>query len=130
MNFYFNIYILNKNKFLKMANIKRFEEFNENTRNREVLGIDRMPSNVRSRQDQEFYDYYTRQKFTGKSKYELNREVWKLAQREDEIGTLAQFILQIERESIASDDSILGTLDDKRKTLEDLIEKVPMEGEG
>jgi len=130
MNFYFNIYILNKNKFLKMANIKRFEEFNENTRNREVLGIDRMPSNVRSRQDQEFYDYYTRQKFTGKSKYELNREVWKLAQREDEIGTLAQFILQIERESIASDDDIIGTLADKRKTLEDLIEKVPMEGEG
>jgi hypothetical protein len=113
-----------------MANIKRFEEFNENTRNREVLGIDRMPSNVRSRQDQEFYDYYTRQKFTGKSKYELNREVWKLAQREDEIGTLAQFILQIERESIASDDDIIGTLADKRKTLEDLIEKVPMEGEG
>jgi hypothetical protein len=113
-----------------MANIKRFEEFNENTRNREVLGIDRMPSNVRSRQDQEFYDYYTRQKFTGKSKYELNREVWKLAQREDEIGTLAQFMLQIERESIASDDDIIGTLADKRKSLEDLIEKVPMEGEG
>jgi hypothetical protein len=109
-----------------MANIKRFEEFNESSRNREILGIDRMPSNVRSRQDQEFYDYYTRQKFTGRSKYELNREVWKLAQREDEIGTLAQFMLQIERESIASDDEIIGTLDSKRKTIEDLIDKVPM----
>ena len=113
-----------------MTNIKKFEEFNENSRNRETLGIDRMPSHVRSRQDQEFYDYYTRQKFTGRSKYELNREVWKLAQREDEIGTLAQFMLQIERESIASDDEIIGTLDHKRKTIEDLIDRVPMEGEG
>jgi hypothetical protein len=109
-----------------MSNIERFEEFNENSRNREILGIDRMPSNVRSRQDQEFYDYYTRQKFTGKSKYELNREVWKLAQREDEIGTLAQFILQIERESISSDDDIMNKLIDKGRTIEDLIDKVPM----
>lgn len=113
-----------------MANIKKFEEFNENSKNREILGIDRMPSNIRSRQDQAFYDYYTRKKFTGRSKYELNREIWKLAQREDEIGTLAQFMLQIERESIASDDNIIGTLDDKRQTIEDLIDRVPMEGEG
>ncbi len=114
-----------------MGNIKKFKEFDLNeSRSRETLGIDRAPSHVRSRQDQEFYDYYTRQKFTGKSKYDLNREIWKLAQREDEIGTLAQFMLQIERESIASDDDIIGTLADKRKSLEDLIEKVPMEGEG
>lgn len=115
-----------------MASIKKFNEFNKvnESRNRETLGINRMPSHIRSRQDQEFYDYYTRKKFTGKSKYQLNSEVWKLAQREDEIGILAQFMLQIERESIASDDTIMGTLDTERQTIEDLIEKVPMEGEG
>jgi hypothetical protein len=116
-----------------MANIKRFDEFeiNENDgRNREMFGVGRLPSHIRSRQDQEFFDYYTRKKFTGKSKYQLNSEVWKLAQRQDEIGTLAQFCLQIERESIANDDNILDNLDDKRKAIDNIMDRVPMEGEG
>lgn len=78
----------------------------------EILGIDKMPSNILSRQNQSFYDYYTRQKFTGRSKYELNREVYKLAQRKDEIGILAQFCLQIERESIVGDEDILKNFKD------------------
>jgi hypothetical protein len=92
--------------------IKKFNEFEsvDERRNTELFGNKRMPSNILSRQDQDFYDYYTRQKFRGMSKYELNREVYKLAQRKDEIGILAQFMLQIERESIASDDDIISNI--------------------
>jgi hypothetical protein len=89
--------------------IKKFNELDEKV-NTELFGVKRMPSNRMSRQEQDFYDYYTRQKFRGMSKYELNREVFKLAQRQDEIGTLAQFMLQIERESIASDDDIINNI--------------------
>jgi hypothetical protein len=92
--------------------IKKFNEFEslDEKRSTELFGTGRMPSNIISRQEQDFYDYYTRQKFRGMSKYELNKEVYKLAQRQDEIGTLAQFCLQIERESIASDDDIISNL--------------------
>ena len=82
----------------------------------EILGIDKMPSNILSRQNQTFFDYYTRQKFTGKSKYDLNREVYKLAQRKDEIGTLAQFCLQIERESIVTDEDILKSVKNQKSS--------------
>lgn len=96
--------------------IKKFEDYSKsqeiNERGRtELFGIDRKPSNVISRQNQDFYDFYTRKKFRGLSKYELNSEVFKLAQRKDEIGILAQFCLQIERESIAADDYIVSILD-------------------
>lgn len=87
------------------------EEINERGRT-ELFGVDRKPSNVISRQNQDFYDFYTRRKFRGLSKYELNSEVFKLAQRKDEIGVLAQFCLQIERESIAADDYIVGIIDE------------------
>ena len=87
------------------------EEINERGRT-ELFGVDRKPSNVISRQNQDFYDFYTRRKFRGLSKYELNSEVFKLAQRKDEIGVLAQFCLQIERESIAADDYIVGVIDE------------------
>ena len=92
--------------------IKKFNDFEslDEKRSTELFGTKRMPSNIISRQEQDFYDYYTRQKFRGMSKYELNREVWKLAQREDEIGILAQFCLQIERESMASDDDIISNI--------------------
>ena len=103
--------------------IKKLNEFVVNERGRtELFGVDRKPSNVISRQDQDFYDYYTRGKFRGMSKYELNSEVFKLAQRKDDIGILAQFCLQIERESIAADDYIVKTLDDMSKQLDIEIE--------
>lgn len=103
--------------------IKLSEKLNER-RDIEILGVKRSPSNVSARQDQLFYDYYTRQKFRGSSKYELNKEVYKLAQRKDEIGILAQFCLQLERESIASDDDIVNNLDDiKRSSIDNDIER-------
>lgn len=97
--------------------IKKFEDYSKsqeiNERGRtELFGVDRKPSNVISRQNQDFYDFYTRRKFRGLSKYELNSEVFKIAQRKDEIGVLAQFCLQIERESIAADDYIVGVIDE------------------
>lgn len=100
--------------------IERFEEFgNLNEKKRaEIFGVDRRPSNKLSRQDQDFYDYYTRSKFKGMSKYELNSEVYKLAQRKDDIGVLAQFCLQIERESIASDENIVDITDRVLKSLD------------
>ncbi len=102
--------------------IKKFEEFNKKTEKTEkinkvsearteLFGVDRRPSLVISRQNQDFYDYYTRRKFRGKSKYDLNSDMFKLAQRKDELGTIAQFCLQIERESIAADDYIVKTID-------------------
>jgi hypothetical protein len=91
--------------------VKRFNEINENI-DADIFGIQRTPSFVGSRRNQTFKDYHTRQRFTGKSKYELSREVWRLAQREDEIGILAQYLLQLERESIESDDQIISNLSD------------------
>jgi hypothetical protein len=91
--------------------LKRFNEINENI-DADIFGIQRTPSFVGSRRNQTFKDYHTRQRFTGKSKYELSREVWRLAQREDEIGILAQYLLQLERESIESDDQIISNLSD------------------
>jgi hypothetical protein len=103
--------------------IKKLNDFSTNENRRtELFGVDRKPSNVLSRQDQDFYDYYTRGKFRGMSKYELNSEVFKLAQRKDDIGVLAQFCLQIERESIAADDYIVKTLDQMSKQLDVEIE--------
>jgi hypothetical protein len=103
--------------------IKKLNEFIVNERGRtELFGVDRKPSNIVSRQDQDFYDYYTRGKFRGMSKYELNSEVFKLAQRKDDIGVLAQFCLQIERESIAADDYIDKTLGEMSKQLDIEIE--------
>ena len=95
--------------------IKRFNEYNSVNEDRrtELFGNkDRMPSNVISRQNQDFYDYYTRNKIRGKSKYELNREVFKMANGNDELATLAQFLLQIERESIAADQFIASKIKD------------------
>lgn len=105
--------------------IKKLNEFSINEKGRtELFGTDRKPSNVISRQDQDFYDYYTRGKFRGMSKYELNSEIFKLAQRKDDIGTLAQFCLQIERESISADDYIVKTLNDMSNQLGVEIEEL------
>jgi hypothetical protein len=92
--------------------IKKFKEIQnlDESSNTEISGLKRLPSNIRSRQEQDFYNYYTKQKFRGLSKYELNKKVWEIAQRNDEIGILAQFCLQIERESIASDDDIINNI--------------------
>ena len=91
--------------------IKRFNEINENV-DTDIFGIQRTPSFVGSRRNQTFKDYHTKQRFTGKSKYELSREIWRLAQREDEVGILAQYLLQLERESIESDDQIISNISD------------------
>jgi hypothetical protein len=86
-------------------NLKKFEEFVPDTKSKEyeILGSQVRPSNIHSMRDQQFYDRYTRKKLFGKSKYELNSEVFNLASKTDDIGTLAQFTLQLERESIMSD---------------------------
>lgn len=86
-------------------NIKKFEEFVPSTGSREyeILGDKKKPSLIHSRRDQEFYDRYTRKKLFGKSKYELSTEVFEMASEKSNIGTLAQFALQLERESIMSD---------------------------
>jgi hypothetical protein len=84
-------------------NVKKFEEFVPSGREYEILGDKKKPSLIHSRRDQEFYDRYTRRKLFGKSKYELSTEVFKLASSEGDLGLLAQFALQLERESIMSD---------------------------
>ena len=89
------------------------KKINENSKRTELFGLDKKPSNIISRQEQDFYDYYTRGKFRGMSKYDLNSEVFKIAQGKDDIAILAQFCLQIERESISFDN-----------TLKDLIKKL------
>lgn len=95
--------------------IKRFDEMNENI-DPTILGITstsgrRVGTKNPNRRTQYFYDYYTGKKITGKSKYELSSKVFDLAQRDDEIGILAQFCLQIERDSITADYSITGQID-------------------
>lgn len=82
-----------------------------------IFGIDKLPSNIHSRMNQNFYDYHTRGRVTGKSKYELNRELFELAQKEGDIGIIAQFCLQITRESIVSDEKIQTQLDALEKAV-------------
>lgn len=100
--------------------IKRFNEIEDNNLNENIdpdlLGITtksgrRTGTRNPNRRRQYFYDYYTGKKISGKSKYELNSKVFDLAQRDDEIGILAQFCLQIERDSITTDYSITGQMD-------------------
>jgi hypothetical protein len=99
--------------------IKRFNEHSNSDdenkkvseeRNLGVFGIDKLPSNVHSRMTQNFFDYHTKGRVTGKSKYELNRDLFELAQKEGDIGIIAQFCLQITRESIMSDENIESKL--------------------
>lgn len=106
--------------------IKRFNEYSNSDnedkkvsedKNLGIFGVDKLPSNVHSRMTQNFFDYHTRGRVTGKSKYELNRELFELAQKEGDVGTLAQFCLQITRESIMSDENIEKRL----KAMEDMI---------
>lgn len=110
--------------------IKKFSEYGENSnlneKRTELFGVDRSPSNVISRQDQDFYDYYTRGKFRGLSKYELNSKIFELAQGDDDLAVLAQFCLQIERESIAADDYIVDKVEelaDKKNKNHEKIKK-------
>ena len=104
--------------------IKRFDEIdevNETFVDPDILGITttqgrRVGTRNPNRRTQYFYDYYTGKKITGKSKYELSKKVFDLAQRDDEIGILAQFCLQIERDSMTSDYSITGQIDTSSDT--------------
>lgn len=90
-----------------MESIKKFEDFipidMNNSREYQITGDNLKPSGIHSRRGQEFYDRYTKVKIMGKSKYDLSSETFKLASRTDELGLLAQFCLQLERESIMSD---------------------------
>lgn len=104
--------------------IKRFNEIdnkvNENI-DPDILGLTttqgrRVGTRNPNRRSQYFYDYYTGKKITGKSKYELNSKVFDLAKRDDEIGILAQFCLQIERDSMVTDYSITGQIDTSSDT--------------
>ena len=62
------------------------------------------------RAEQNFSDYYTGKRVNGESKFVLNQEVFKLASRKDEIGILAQYCLQIERDSMAHDQEITSNM--------------------
>jgi len=93
--------------------IKRFNQFNENSTDYDiddvdVAGLRDTKGNVKThtgpdRRQQNFSDYYHGKRIVGKSKYELNDAVFKMAERDDEIGILAQYILQLERDSMAMD---------------------------
>ena len=102
--------------------IKRFNEMTTNDKlvseniDADLLGITtntgrRTGTRNPNRGTQYFYDYYTGRKIKGKSKYELNSLVFDLAQRNDDIGILAQFCLQIERDSMTTDYTITGEMD-------------------
>jgi hypothetical protein len=72
----------------------------------EILGLADVSKKAyggNNRKSQYFYDYYTGRKISGKSKYELNNKMFEMAKRNDEIGMIAQFCLQIEREGVAHD---------------------------
>jgi hypothetical protein len=102
--------------------IKRFNEIDKKENiseniDADILGITttdgrRTGTRNPNRRTQYFYDYYTGKKITGKSKYELNSKVFDLARRDDELGLLAQFCLQVERDSMTTDYSITGQMDD------------------
>ena len=98
--------------------IKRFKEFNENTSattapeynidDVDITGLRDTQGRTKvhtgpDRRQQNFSDYYHGRRIVGKSKYELNDAVFKMAERDDEIGILAQYILQLERDSMAMD---------------------------
>ena len=100
--------------------IKKFEQFVNEDKSQVTFGLDKSPSNIHSRQSQNFYDYHTRQRVTGKSKYELSSDMFDLSQRNDEIGTIAQYCLQITRESFISDRKINERLDEIEKILTNL----------
>lgn len=98
--------------------IKRFNEVNDIDENLDssLLGISnsqgrRTGTKNPNRRSQYFYDYYTGGKISGKSKYELSSRVFNLAKRDDDIGLLAQFCLQIERDSITNDYTLTDRLD-------------------
>ena len=100
---------------MKIKRFNEIEDINENI-DADLLGITtksgrRTGTKNPNRRTQYFYDYYTGKKITGKSKYELNSRVFDLAKRDDEIGILAQFCLQIERDSMTTDYSITGQMD-------------------
>lgn len=110
--------------------IKKFKDFiksdntneNLNITDDDILGLD---ASVKSgaysgqnRRNQYFYDYYTGRKVSGMPKYELNSKIFQLAKQKDEIGLLAQFCLQIERESISHDYDLSAMISELSKNKE------------
>jgi hypothetical protein len=90
--------------------IKKFKQFNENLdiEDVDVHGLKDMTGVIKThkgpdRRKQNFSDYYHGSRIDGKSKYELSQSIFKMAKRDDEFGILAQFCLQIERDSMAHD---------------------------
>jgi hypothetical protein len=86
-----------------MAHIRRFNE-NDNT---ETMGIrtryGRKSHTNPDRKEQHFTDYYTGARITGLSKFEIKQKIMQMAQGKDDLAILAQFCLQIERDSMQHD---------------------------
>jgi hypothetical protein len=84
-----------------MAHIRRFNE-NSDT---DTMGIyttqGKKSHRNPDRKEQHFIDYYTGARITGMSKFELKQKIMQMAQGNDDMAVLAQFCLQIERDSMA-----------------------------
>jgi hypothetical protein len=95
--------------------IKKFNQLNENIDDVAVHGLKDKSGNQKihkhpDRAEQNFNDYYHGARINGKSKYELSQAIFKMAERDDDFGILAQFCLQIERDSMAHDSEIESTI--------------------
>jgi len=114
-------------KIKRFNELEKSEEISENI-DADILGITtntgrRTGTRNPNRRNQYFYDYYTGKKISGKSKYELNSKVFDLAKRDDDLGLLAQFCLQVERDSMTTDYSITGQMD-KGGLSDEFIKKI------
>jgi hypothetical protein len=92
-----------------MKNLKSYSEHNNLTDNNEnvdydIIGMHNSKiATAQTRRRQYLYNYHTGEKISADSKYELSRRIFDLAKRSDEIGDLAKYCLQIEKDSIAGD---------------------------
>jgi len=120
---YSNFFLIYKIKIKKMI-IKKLDEFINENKRIQLSSPGKQPTDIMARQADDFYDYVTRDRFRGLSKYDLNSKVFELASRKDEIGILAQFCLQIERASILSDDNLIKSLEDLSNKLNIEIENI------
>lgn len=94
--------------------IKRFKDFGDEKIQENIdtdvlgLGVAGLKAHGgNNRRSQNFYNYYTGTRIVGLPKYELNRKMFELAERNDDIGVIAQFCLQVEREGISHDYDIV-----------------------
>lgn len=103
---------------MKIAKFHEFESINESIDD-DVYGLADAGLKAHggtNRKTQYFYDYYSGRRISGMPKYELNNKLFEMAKRKDDIGIIAQFCLQIEREGIAHDydlAAMISKLDEK-----------------